>query len=86
LKEAGGEAPGGRTDEESEARLFHTPGDLKRSATIPIVTYDRDFAPSLVERALRMERGGSARHEPGAADQENPRVPHEESAPGDDRL
>ena len=44
--------PTANMDEESEARLFETLGKLKGSATILIVTHDRDFVSALTGRVL----------------------------------
>jgi ABC-type multidrug transport system ATPase subunit len=44
-------------DAESEERLFKTLGSLKGSATILIVTHDRDFVSSLTDRVLCIDRG-----------------------------
>jgi len=44
--------PTANMDEESESRLFETLGKLKGSATILIVTHDRDFVSSLTGRVL----------------------------------
>ncbi|MDR2446120.1 MAG: metal ABC transporter ATP-binding protein [Treponema sp.] len=75
--------PTANMDAESEERLFHTLGALKGSATILIVTHDRDFVSSLVDRALCIEKGKIVQHELGAVDQENLHVLHKESIPGD---
>jgi zinc transport system ATP-binding protein len=75
--------PTANMDAESEARLFHTLGDLKGSVTILIVTHDRDFVSSLVDRALCIEKGKIVQHELGAVDQKNLHVLHEKSVPGD---
>jgi zinc transport system ATP-binding protein len=73
-------------DVESECRLFHTLSNLKGSATILIVTHDRDFVSSLVDRALCIEKGSIVQHELSAVDQENLQVLHGESVPGDARI
>ncbi|MDR1220826.1 MAG: metal ABC transporter ATP-binding protein [Treponema sp.] len=75
--------PTANMDAESEARLFHTLGDLKGISTILIVTHDRDFVSALVDRALCIEKGKIVQHELGAVDQKNLHVLHEESVPGD---
>jgi zinc transport system ATP-binding protein len=75
--------PTANMDVESEDRLFHTLGSLKGNATILIVTHDRDFVSSLVDRALCIEKGTVVQHELGAVDQANLQVMHEESVPGD---
>jgi zinc transport system ATP-binding protein len=51
--------PAANMDAESEDRLFKTLGNLKGSATILIVTHDRDFVSSLTDRVLCIDsRGG----------------------------
>ena len=44
--------PTANMDEESESRLFETLGKIKGSATILIVTHDRDFVSALTGRVL----------------------------------
>ena len=91
--------PTANMDEESENRLFATLGRLKGNTTILIVTHDRDFVSSLVDRVLCMDKDAH-----NASEQENrytvvqhrieasgisdsrigdSRIRHDESYPGD---
>ena len=103
---AGGEGPGilvldepaANMDAESEERLFNTLGNLKGSATILIVTHDRDFVSSLTDRVLcidqrgregmvivqhPLEAGSAGGPEGAAASGGRFRVLHSESIPAD---
>ncbi|MCL2479408.1 MAG: metal ABC transporter ATP-binding protein [Treponema sp.] len=89
--------PTANMDMESEDRLFATLGRLKGNTTILIVTHDRDFVSSLVDRVLCMDKDSHIASEAGhefkvvqhplqAADvpnRDDSRILHEESFPGD---
>jgi zinc transport system ATP-binding protein len=83
--------PTANMDAESEERLFKTLGNLKGNTTILIVTHDRDFVSSLVDRVLCMgtwENGkpGIVQHRTAAADPPEDfrsRIIHNDSIPGD---
>ena len=79
--------PTANMDSESENRLFKTLGKLKQNTTILIVTHDRDFVSSLIDRVLCMgtkECGeyGIVQHKIKEEDSRS-RVIHEKSIPGD---
>ncbi len=78
--------PTANMDEESEKRLFHTLKRLKENTTILIVTHDRDFVSSLVDRVLCLEKGRIVQHEAEAVDDDNLRVLHSVTISGDDCL
>jgi len=89
--------PTANMDAESEDRLFATLGKLKGDTTILIVTHDRDFVSSMVDRVLCMDKDSHSAAEPGdeytvvqhrlrAHDdplRDDSRILHEESFPGD---
>jgi len=57
--------PTANMDMESEDRLFATLGKLKGSTTILIVTHDREFVSSLVDRVLCMDKDSHSATESG---------------------
>jgi zinc transport system ATP-binding protein len=84
--------PTANMDEESEARLFETLGELKGRTTIFIVTHDTEFVSALTDRVLCLgdESGivqhrieAAAVHHGGSAGKEA-RVLHGENIPADD--
>ena len=81
--------PTANMDEESETRLFQTLGKLKGNTTILIVTHDRDFVSSLVDRVLCMDKDAHNASEQGNEFTivqhriEETRILHEESFPAD---
>jgi zinc transport system ATP-binding protein len=76
--------PTANMDAESESRLYNTLGKLKGNTTVLIVTHDKEFVSSLIDRVLCTGEGSIVQHRLGD-DQEsrNARVLHNESVPGD---
>jgi zinc transport system ATP-binding protein len=76
--------PTANMDTESESRLYNTLGRLKGNTTVLIVTHDKEFVSSLIDRVLCTGEGSIVQHRLGN-DQEshNARVLHNESVPGD---
>jgi zinc transport system ATP-binding protein len=89
--------PTANMDAESETRLFSTLGKLKGKITILIVTHDKDFVSSLVDRVLCLGKDSSCGVEysivqhrletvgslRGDSGVQDSRILHEESFPGD---
>ena len=79
--------PTANMDTESEDRLFKTLGNLKKNTTILIVTHDRDFVSSLVDRVLCIGAKECGDHiivqHKISTENTRSRVIHEKSIPGD---
>ena len=78
--------PTANMDMESEDRLYTTLGKLKGKTTILIVTHDRDFVSSIVDRVLCMDKNMHGAGEPGneyTVVQHRLQIRHEDSFPGD---
>jgi zinc transport system ATP-binding protein len=77
--------PTANMDAESEKRLYDTLGKLKGSTTVLIVTHDREFVSSLIDRVLCMGEGGLVQHQlEGDAETHGARILHSASIPGND--
>jgi zinc transport system ATP-binding protein len=77
--------PTANMDTESEKRLYDTLGKLKGNTTVLIVTHDREFVSSLIDRVLCMGEGGLVQHQiEGDAKTHGARILHNASIPGND--